>query len=683
MKRALVTMGALAALVTIAPGARAAPVTMGARAPNPPADADVRSVLADPRYRFCHEDDYPLEIQEHAWCPAVGDRPSACPSLARACKLPPVETRWSFGAPPHGRGAPITAVPEDDERQRPSKLSLPDLSGVAKVLFFGLIVVFVIGVARALLRNVLRDRAADEGAGDAPPDPDAGAAPAALAPRGPVETDVERLLARARAAAAQGDYARAVDDAYAALLRRLDGDGLIEIHPSRTNGDYVRTLRDRPELRGVVGQIVREVEGVQFGATPPSERVFRSVLERVIPLVSRALVLALVCLGLADTSCSRRSQERVENTPSGTAAVVDLLKKRGLEVRHRGEALGKLDRPLTLVLLPGLVVDEAEWKVLFEWVEERGGALVFSGLPPHVPEQLHLCYAIDVPDKEASSAVTADWSPMTEVLIPPGLHLVDAAGALWSDDHLARRLDGKGRPGEAVVAVYRELGAGKVIVFADERFLTNIGLAAGENAQLLVDILRLPTASSEVELCDQWTGAGASTPLQSVNSAHLTPVVVQLFILMALLFLWKGRAFARLRDPPAEARRSFADHARALGLAYQRARASRHVTGLYAVWALERLRERVHRAGRQGLIPLAEAIAARTGRPEGEVMSVLVEANSARDEAAPPSSFRGHREPPARHRKDAAAADLALMQALMSFLAATGQRRPTDSHKPR
>ena len=134
-------------------------------------------------------------------------------------------------------------------------------------------------------------------------------------------------------------------------------------------------------------------------------------------------------------------------------------------------------------------------------------------------------------------------------------------------------------------------------------------------------------------------------------------------MLLALLFLWKGRAFARLRDPPAEARRAFADHARALGLAYARARASRHVTGLYAVWALERLRERVHRAGRQGLIPLAEAIAARTGRPEAEVMSVLVEAAGARDEAAPPSSVprRGGRRGspgPARGR-DEAEADLA------------------------
>jgi hypothetical protein len=189
----------------------------------------------------------------------------------------------------------------------------------------------------------------------------------------------------------------------------------------------------------------------------------------------------------------------------------------------------------------------------------------------------------------------------------------------------------------------------------------------------------------EIEICDAWTGAGAQTPIESLQQARLTPVVVQLFVLLGLLLLWKGRAFARLRDPPSEARRAFADHARALGLAYGRSRASRHVAGLYAVWALERLRERVHRSGRQGLIPLAEAIAQRTGRPEGEVMGVLVEATSAREEAAPPSSFRASpRLPAPRGRGGDAESDLALMRALMSFLSATGSKsQPTPNPRAR
>jgi hypothetical protein len=87
------------------------------------------------------------------------------------------------------------------------------------------------------------------------------------------------------------------------------------------------------------------------------------------------------------------------------------------------------------------------------------------------------------------------------------------------------------------------------------------------------------------------------------------------------------------------------------------------------------------------LIPLAEAIAQRTGRPEGEVMGVLVEATSARDDAAPPSSFRavpkpttGLRSP--RGTKSDAEADLALMRALMSFLSATGSNKSRSTSPP-
>ncbi len=59
-------------------------------------DSSVRSVLHDARYRFCHEDDYPLAPDEHAWCRMVGEYNGTCPSLPKACKLPPVERRRAF-----------------------------------------------------------------------------------------------------------------------------------------------------------------------------------------------------------------------------------------------------------------------------------------------------------------------------------------------------------------------------------------------------------------------------------------------------------------------------------------------------------------------------------------------------------------------------------------------------------
>jgi hypothetical protein len=447
---------------------------------------------------------------------------------------------------------------------------------------------------------------------------------------------------------------------------------------------------------------------VQFGATPPSEPVFRSVLERVLPLVGRAVALALVFFGLSVAlSCTphdRGEDENADTSPSGAQAIIEVMTKHGLKVHRRSASLAKLEAPSALVLLPDVELDDAAWKQLLGWVREKGGHLVIAGVPG-LPSELGLRIEGETSDTRTLTVAPGNrWAGFPVLSLPPGRRIVDAEGGadagapVTMGPRAAPNPGPAGRAplatveeeeepiegtvllrGDSVVALERTLGEGRVLVLADHRLFSNIALTVDDDASFLLTALfraAIPP-DREVEIADEWTGAGAQSPFASVDHAHLTPVIVQLLILLGLLFLWKGRAFARLREPSVLARRAFADHARALGQTYARARVSRHVAGLYAVWALDRLRERVHKNGRQGLIPLAEAIAARTGRPEGEVMSVLVEASGAREEAAPPSSFRvqGAARAPAATGKDAAAADFALMNELMSFLTATGQHR--------
>ncbi len=307
---------------------------------------------------------------------------------------------------------------------------------------------------------------------------------------------------------------------------------------------------------------------------------------------------------------------------------------------------------------------------------------------PGLPSELGLRIESETSDKKTLTVAPGNrWAGFPVLSLPPGHRIVEVeegadAGASSSaaDPDEEEAIEGTVLlRGDSVVAVERTLGEGRVLVLSDHRLFTNLALIVDDDAAFLLSALTRAAIppDREVEIADEWTGAGAQSPFASIDQAHLTPVIVQLLVLLALFCLWKGRPFARLREPSVLARRAFVDHARALGQAYARSRASRHVTGMYAVWALDRLRERVHRHGRQGLIPLAEAIAARTGRPEGEVIRVLVEASGARDEAAPPSSFRpqGAARVPAATGREAAAADLALMNELMSFLTATGQHR--------
>ena len=121
---------------------------------------------------------------------------------------------------------------------------------------------------------------------------------------------------------------------------------------------------------------------------------------------------------------------------------------------------------------------------------------------------------------------------------------------------------------------------------------------------------------------------------------------------------------------PQRSRRAFADHVQALGHVYQRAKASEHALGNFSAWAIERLRERYYKGTKSGLSPLAEAIAARTGRSETDVLRVLVEAQSARETSGPPSSFRPNFRPDFKPPPRGAGElrDLGLIRALYDFL---------------
>lgn len=657
-------------------------------------EAGASAILADPRYRFCHEADYPLSEDEHAWCPILIESSEICPTLERACRLPPAQGRITPSSPKRLEKKPVDAKPDEKAtaekpnqplgdkappREDRSSVSVaPALSGLSLLVFIGVIVAFLVIVGRALAKSFF-----SSGADETPPEaatPGAAASVAAAVPRGPVETDVDRLLARARAAAARGEYARAIDDVYAALLRRLDADGRIDIHPSRTNGDYVRQLRDHASLRGPVREVVKEVERLHFGATAPSERAYRAVLDRVVPIVSRAAAIALFCLGLsAVISCSPVAaadarSDGVAITPSGTQALLDLLTEHKFEVKRRSETLDKLTETKTLVLLSGASLDAATWAHLLSWVDD-GGRLVLAGVAS-LPPELGLTLALGTTQTTVIEMdENSSFRGVKTLRVPPGaeIHRADGEARAVPNPLLFRD--------EATYATAFDRGSGHIVVFADDRLFCNAALAVGDNGAFLVGLFESMPFPRQIEIVDAWTGVGAETPFAAVEHANLLPVILQLFALLTLLYLWKGIPFARLRDPPAETRRAFADHARALGLAYGRARASKHVLGLYASWALDHLRERVQRSGQKGLLPLAEAIATRTGRPEAEVMRVLVDASSAREEAGPSSldyarsrRFDAKKKP--SPRADESASEFALMRELEGFLTATGRRRP-------
>lgn len=732
---------------------------LSAFTPHPASDDDVQykeDILADRRYRFCHEDDYPLVESERSFCSFVTPDDKSCPALAKACQRAPEEIDESGASPietkiepgsraPSGRKSgedERSSVrrlkksqpgnePSSDEKNKSSdkptgqeaapnptsdKTSAPPpgetpksdpevstppppppktnpetasiASGIARILFFGLLAFFIAYIVRMIIKNVLAD--SDAPPEDAPADEPAAAAQAQakLVMRGPIETDVERLLARARAAAQKGAFAQAIDDLYAALLRRLDGDGIINIQPFRTNGDYLREVRrERSEIAQDVRAILSDVESVHFGARSPSAEIFSRIHDRVVPLVSKALGVVFFILALSTlTSCAHiaasdldESDEdaitsaepfRGDSSPSGIHAIVTLLEPVGVDMRQHRRPLEDLPDPgvSTLVLLPDFDIGDIGARRLHDWVKE-GGHLVFAG-GSDIPEWAGAVLEIEQTSKSPAKPASGKSYALGDIsmLLPPGpLLRCEEAEMLLTRDSLC-------------YAEQRTIEKGEVFVFADDRWFMNIALPMGDNASFLLSFFS--AAHHRVHVLDGQTSMGANTPIDSITQSNLWPVLLQLFFLLGIAFLWRGWAFGTLRDAKIEKRRAFADHVRALGLAYARSGASRYVLGIYAGWAIERLRERLPREGRRGLSGLAEALAARTGKSTGEVMSALVDLTDAHRETAQMSQ-RSVAAPSRAARKDKnqMAADFNLFRIIDQWLALTSRERTKTSSR--
>lgn len=731
---------------------------LSAFTPHPASTDDVQfkeDILADRRYRFCHEDTYPLIDSERGFCEFLRPDDQSCPSLAKACQqLPqevdetasdPIETKIEPGSrAPSGRksgedersevrrvksrsegkspdadkkpdkpdgqdASPSSttdniAKPKSDEppnadpdasappppppKREPETASLA--SGFARILFFGLLALFVVYIVRMVIKNVMADS-------DTPPEDAAGDAPAPttqMAPnpvvRGPIETDVERLLARARAAAQKGAFAQAIDDLYAALLRRLDGDGIINIQPFRTNGDYLREVRrERSEIAPDVRAILSDVESIHFGSRSPSAELFSRIHDRVVPLVSKALGFVFFILAISSiTSCGHLAASDVDESedpeqaliasepfrgdtsPSGIHGIVTLLEPISVDMRQHRKPLEDLPDPgiSTLVLLPDFDIDDIGAARLHDWVK-NGGHLVFAGgkdIPEWAGADFDPAQTSKSPAKPASGK--AYYLGDITMPLPPGpLLRCEKFDMFLTRDSLC-------------YATQHTIEKGDVFVFADDRWFMNIALAVDDNASFLLSFFG--ATHHRVHVLDGRTSMGANTPIDSITQSHLWPVILQLFLLLGIAFLWRGRAFGTLRDAKVEQRRAFADHVRALGLAYARSGASRHVLGIYAGWAIERLRERLPRQGRQGLSGLAEALAVRSGKSTGEVMSALVELTDAQKETAPMSQ-RSVVAPTRAARKDKnqISSDFKLFRIIDQWLASTSREQPKSTSR--
>lgn len=595
-------------------------------------DRHVRRILADDAYGFCHDEKYPLTWSEADWCPLVQDNPR-CPAFEHACEAPRAEL---VGPPGRLSRRTVSEKKEPEVRERgkgpdrrrateQTEIDVPALGGIAELLFWIVVFGAVLAIVLAIAKNLARGKAPE-----ATPEPeraakDAQAAADAAAHRA-METDVDRLLAMANDYAARGEFADAVDFTHAALLRRLDHDGLIRLHRARTNGDYVRDLRGHAELLGPVRDALRRVDRAQFGTEPPQRSTFEDIYQRIVAIVKRAAPLALLALmvttfGIACDEAELGRNYPWSRSPSGSDALIELLRARGFEADYRTAALQDFapetrHGALVVVMLYEAEATDAEWDAIRQWVED-GGRLVVAGAD--VPSWLGVAKrrgALGQDDKRrwVADAFTSDFT--VPYVVVPDYGVLEPSGG----DVLLER------DGEAYAVTY-ERGAGTVVVLADDSLFINASLPVADNAIFVEALLR--DLGARVEFVDGWSGVGADDPFETIRRTHLTPAVVQLLLLILVLYLWRGVRFGTPRDPIPPSRRAFVQHAVAMGHQYGRARATGHAAAAYAGWVLERLRDRYPIAAAGGLSGLAQHVASRSRRDDTEVTRLLYEADNA------------------------------------------------------
>jgi hypothetical protein len=645
----------IAALILAAPGARAAPVRSSAEV-----GQLLDRVFADQQHRFCHDPQYPLTGQELQWCSLVPADDRRCPALRKACAggVRAQQTGW----------------------RRSLDFDLPALPAIARTLLWTLLVLLGALVLGLLLKGALALRRVPGTPTQPKGSRGAGATPVGATLAAAVETDVLRLLQRARAAAAAGDHRRAVADAYAALLRKLEGAGVLRVEAHRTNGDYLRAVGERqPALRARVGEVMAEVERSQFGGEPPGAERFRFVHDRVVALAGErlgSLLPVLLALLLGAGAC-QGDRAGWDHSPSGRSALRALLAQSGLQVGERLSDLQRLQPGVnTLVLLPEAQLREGDWEHLRSWTI-AGGTLVIAGKPAQPPAWLQVQFlessrdaaapvvpnsARDRPSGKNAGRKAGQVAPEAAVIVPPGSTRVASK--------VGRALLSRGASHYAIQVGPEKEGQGRAVAFADDHLFCNAALLAPGNARFLVALLS--AGGPRVQFAGELMGVVAPNPVVAVTRGRLAPFLLQLGLCTLLFFIYRGAHFGRPRPQPAARRRAFADHVRALGLAYARARAGRVALEHYGMWATERLGERLRLGGAARLSGIAEGTAARTGRPVGEVMRLLVEARptEGRSPAGSPTGddARGNLE---------AMADL---RALAALVAETSAQRGSPDH---
>lgn len=254
------------------------------------AQADVDAVMAERRYTFCSDPHQPLSAESRALCPHAAEI-KGCAGFAAACNPHVPDENWLL------KVARFFSRITPEFVKAAFRALFVALAGLQTVGFLLVVAALAIAFLVVAVRALRRHRADAELRS-----PRGGPSPAAKNAIAIDTTDEDELLALADDHAKKGSLATALQLYLAACLRALDRRGAVRLARDRTNGEYVRSCAE-DAARPALGEIVREVDRVQFGHAAASQDVVTRAAQLAVAIVRTAPLLMLVVVLPALAGC--------------------------------------------------------------------------------------------------------------------------------------------------------------------------------------------------------------------------------------------------------------------------------------------------------------------------------------------------------------------------------------------
>jgi hypothetical protein len=163
------------------------------------------------------------------------------------------------------------------------------------------------------------------------------------------ETETSALLGQARARL-QHQPKEAALLVHFALLKFLDGQGLAAFHPSRTNGDYLRRLRKKPEAQSLYRRVSGQTDRIRFDDGLVDQELLRILLHETETFTRKTFgatrpesgfapisslfpfVIVFAASAFGNAACGE-APTLEDSFPSGFSALPALLKSEGFKIK--------------------------------------------------------------------------------------------------------------------------------------------------------------------------------------------------------------------------------------------------------------------------------------------------------------------------------------------------------------